>query len=108
LPLKIAKPRFTDSLTFHDARENMLVQQVWGPLLSQIEMGNPAEGYVIDKIKHVTGHKSTTSIEAYDDRLSDDEQCDYSDGHEISQCILSHWSRKIPNARINLSPWNTC
>jgi hypothetical protein len=36
-------------------------------------------GVARDKIKHVTGHKSATSIEAYDDVLSDDEQCDYSD-----------------------------
>jgi cytochrome c peroxidase len=35
---------------FHDARENMLEQQVWGPLLAQNEMGNPSVGYVIDKI----------------------------------------------------------
>jgi hypothetical protein len=27
--------------------------------------------------------------------------------HEISQCILSHWSRQIPNVRINSSPRNT-
>jgi hypothetical protein len=32
-----------------------------------------------DKIKHISGHKSTSSIEAYDDDLSDDEQRDYLD-----------------------------
>ncbi|VDI22743.1 Hypothetical predicted protein [Mytilus galloprovincialis] len=32
-----------------------------------------------DKIKHISGHKSTSSIEAYDDDLSDNEQREYSD-----------------------------
>lgn len=32
-----------------------------------------------DKIKHISGHKSTSSIDAYDDDLSDDEQRDYLD-----------------------------
>ena len=36
-------------------------------------------GVARDKVKHITGHKSTSSIEAYDDCLSDDEQCQYSD-----------------------------
>jgi cytochrome c peroxidase len=38
-------------LLFHDGRENSLAQQVWGPLLAHNEMGNPAIGYVIDKLK---------------------------------------------------------
>lgn len=36
-------------------------------------------GVARDKIKHVTGHKSTLSIESYDDGLSDDEQMEMSD-----------------------------
>ena len=36
-------------------------------------------GVARDKIKHVTGHKSTYSIENYDDGLSDDEQMEFSD-----------------------------
>jgi cytochrome c peroxidase len=42
---------------FHDARENMLEQQVWGPLLAQNEMGNPSVGYVIDKIKALSDYQ---------------------------------------------------
>lgn len=36
---------------FHDARETTLEQQVWGPLLAPNEMGNPAIGQVIEKLK---------------------------------------------------------
>ncbi|MEE9321597.1 MAG: cytochrome c peroxidase [Granulosicoccus sp.] len=36
---------------FHDARENTLEQQVWGPLLARNEMANPSVGHVIDKIE---------------------------------------------------------
>lgn len=35
---------------FHDGRESSLENQVWGPLLSANEMGNPAIGFVLDKI----------------------------------------------------------
>ncbi|MSR14979.1 MAG: photosynthetic protein synthase I [Gammaproteobacteria bacterium] len=35
---------------FHDARESRLEQQVWGPLLAMNEMGNPAVGFVLDKV----------------------------------------------------------
>ena len=35
---------------FHDARENRLEQQVWGPLLANNEMANPSVGYVIDNL----------------------------------------------------------
>jgi cytochrome c peroxidase len=42
---------------FHDARENTLEQQVWGPLLAQNEMGNPSVGYVIDKIKALSEYQ---------------------------------------------------
>ena len=37
-------------LLFHDGRENRLEQQIWGPLLSANEMGNPSVGYVLEKI----------------------------------------------------------
>ncbi|GAB6141503.1 hypothetical protein JCM14076_22320 [Methylosoma difficile] len=36
---------------FHDARENTLEQQVWGPLLARNEMANPAIASVVDTIK---------------------------------------------------------
>ncbi|MCC7411820.1 MAG: SCO family protein [Gammaproteobacteria bacterium] len=35
---------------FHDGRERRLEQQIWGPLLAANEMGNPAVGYLLDKI----------------------------------------------------------
>lgn len=38
---------------FHDAREDALTQQVWGPLLAKNEMGNPSIGYLINKIKQL-------------------------------------------------------
>ena len=36
-------------------------------------------GVARDKIKHVTGHKSTLSIKSCDDGLSDNEQIEFSD-----------------------------
>jgi cytochrome c peroxidase len=47
---------FLDHL-FHDARENRLEQQVWGPLLAHNEMGNPSVGYVIDNIRHLPEYR---------------------------------------------------
>ena len=38
-------------LLFHDARENLLEQQVWTPLLARNEMANPSVGFVIDRLK---------------------------------------------------------
>lgn len=38
---------------FHDARENQLEQQIWSPLLAENEMGNPAVGLVVDKIRAI-------------------------------------------------------
>jgi cytochrome c peroxidase len=38
-------------LLFHDGRETRLEQQIWGPLLAPNEMGDPAVGYVLDKIR---------------------------------------------------------
>ena len=50
-------------------------------------------GVARDKVKNVTGHKSTHSIEAYDDRLSDDEQWNLllcqSPNHLLQQVILN-------------------
>jgi cytochrome c peroxidase len=36
---------------FHDAREDRLEQQIWNPLLAFNEMGNPAIGVVLDRIR---------------------------------------------------------
>ncbi len=36
---------------FHDGRENNLAAQVWGPLLAPDEMGNPAIGPLLDRLR---------------------------------------------------------
>jgi len=36
---------------FHDGRETRLEQQIWGPLLAANEMGNPAVGWLIEKLR---------------------------------------------------------
>ena len=41
---------------FHDARENTLEQQVWGPLLARNEMANPSVGHVVDKIESIAAY----------------------------------------------------
>ena len=38
---------------FHDARENSLEDQVWGPLLAHNEMANPSPGYLLNKIRAI-------------------------------------------------------
>ena len=38
---------------FHDARENLLEQQVWTPLLAHNEMANPSVGFVVEKLKSI-------------------------------------------------------
>ena len=42
---------------FHDARENSLENQVWGPLLSHNEMANPSPGYIINKLNAIPDYK---------------------------------------------------
>ena len=44
---------------FRDGRETRLEQQVWSPLLAINEMGNPAVGYVLDKL-NATGNYAAT------------------------------------------------
>jgi cytochrome c peroxidase len=46
------------NLLFHDARENRLEQQVWGPLLAHNEMGNPSVGHVIQKLEAIPEYAS--------------------------------------------------
>ena len=36
---------------FHDGRETDLAAQVWGPLLAADEMGNPAIGPLLDRLR---------------------------------------------------------
>ncbi|RMG33276.1 MAG: photosynthetic protein synthase I [Gammaproteobacteria bacterium] len=38
-------------LLFHDGREDRLSQQIWGPLLAKNEMGNPAVGHLLNRIR---------------------------------------------------------
>lgn len=42
---------------FHDGREHSLEQQVWSPLLANNEMGNPAVGLVIDRIRQIAEYE---------------------------------------------------
>lgn len=43
---------------FHDAREERLEQQIWGPLLAPNEMGNPSVGFVLKKIRALDEYKA--------------------------------------------------
>jgi cytochrome c peroxidase len=45
------------TLLFHDGRETRLEQQIWGPLLAPNEMGAPAVGYVLDKIRTLPDYR---------------------------------------------------
>jgi len=42
---------------FHDGRESALENQVWGPFLARNEMGNPAVGFVVDKLKGLADYR---------------------------------------------------
>jgi cytochrome c peroxidase len=42
---------------FHDGRESTLEQQIWGPLLAGNEMGNPAVGYVIERLRSLPDYQ---------------------------------------------------
>jgi cytochrome c peroxidase len=44
-------------LLFHDGRETRLEQQIWGPLLARNEMGDPAVGYLLDKIRALPDYR---------------------------------------------------
>ena len=44
-------------LLFHDARENLLEQQVWTPLLARNEMANPSVGFVLDRLKSIAEYR---------------------------------------------------
>ena len=43
---------------FHDGREDRLENQVWGPFLASNEMGNPAVGQVIEKIRKAPDYQN--------------------------------------------------
>jgi cytochrome c peroxidase len=42
---------------FHDAREDRLEQQIWGPLLAANEMGNPSVGYVLATLRALPDYR---------------------------------------------------
>ena len=42
---------------FHDGRETLLENQVWGPFLAANEMGNPSVGAVLDKLKSLQDYR---------------------------------------------------
>jgi cytochrome c peroxidase len=42
---------------FHDAREDRLEQQIWGPLLAANEMGNPSVGAVLATVRAVPEYR---------------------------------------------------
>ena len=42
---------------FHEGREPHLEEQVWGPLLSRVEMGMPSMGYVIEKVRQLPEYR---------------------------------------------------
>jgi cytochrome c peroxidase len=46
---------FMDNL-FHDGREFTLENQIWSPLLSTREMGNPSIGWVLENIRNLDGY----------------------------------------------------
>ncbi len=52
-------------LLFHDAREDSLERQIWGPLLARNEMANPSPGYLVNKIRSIPGYSKLFS-QAFD------------------------------------------
>lgn len=42
---------------FHDGRELHLEEQVWGPLLTKVEMDMPSIGYVVEKVRQFPEYK---------------------------------------------------
>lgn len=42
---------------FHEGRELHLEDQVWGPLLSKVEMDMPSVGYVVEKVRQLPEYK---------------------------------------------------
>jgi len=42
---------------FHEGREPHLEEQVWGPLLTKVEMDMPSIGYVVEKVRQLPEYK---------------------------------------------------
>lgn len=49
------------STLFWDGRENSLATQVWSPLLSPIEMGNPSVGFAVEAIRELGDYAESFS-----------------------------------------------
>ena len=56
-------------LFFHDARENSLERQIWGPLLAKNEMANPSPGYLLNKINAIGDYRKLFA-EVFDEDLA--------------------------------------
>ncbi len=56
-------------LLFHDAREDSLERQIWGPLLARNEMANPSPGYLVNKIRNISEYSKLFS-QAFDGALA--------------------------------------
>ncbi|MEE8312062.1 MAG: cytochrome c peroxidase, partial [Candidatus Binatia bacterium] len=54
-------------LLFHDGRERLLEQQIWGPLLAVNEMGNPSVGFVLDTLASLPDYAGLFEA-AFEDR----------------------------------------
>lgn len=55
---------------FHDGRESALEQQVWSPLLAHNEMGNPAIGLVVDRLRTLADYTGLFEA-AFDGQAAD-------------------------------------
>jgi cytochrome c peroxidase len=42
---------------FHEGREPHLEEQIWGPLLTRVEMGMPSVGYVTEKVRQLPEYR---------------------------------------------------
>ncbi|MFT5352111.1 MAG: cytochrome c peroxidase, partial [Gammaproteobacteria bacterium] len=80
---------------FHDARENSLEQQIWGPLLAHNEMANPSVGRVIEKIK---------SIPEYSEQFEKAFEGQAPDMKNLGEAIASY-ERTLVSANSNFDRW---
>ena len=80
---------------FHDARENLLEQQVWTPLLARNEMANPSVGFVIDRLKSLPEYRGRFE-QAFDGR---------GPGMETVGMALASYQRTLNSADSAFDRW---
>ncbi len=80
---------------FHDARENLLEQQVWTPLLARNEMANPSVGFVIDRLKSLPEYQGKFA-QAFDGR---------GPGMETVGMALASYQRTLSSAGSAFDRW---